>query len=135
MRTQHFHEKGIFAIMKRSKYSYHHPKPLTADHRLPPPPIGHPPPPPSRGYFWKFIKYSQKFNLHIKHSKNIIPVKVISKNTIPKNMKIYSICQTHLELGGKWWGWWQCWRGQWGKFDVGGKFWFCRTKSCCSRIK
>ena len=29
---QHFHRKGIFAIMKRLKYLCHHPKPPAADH-------------------------------------------------------------------------------------------------------
>ena len=34
----HFHGKGMFAIVKRPKYPYHHPKPPTIDHRRPPPP-------------------------------------------------------------------------------------------------
>ena len=33
---QHSHGKGIFVIVKRSKYSYHHPKPPATDHRLSP---------------------------------------------------------------------------------------------------
>ena len=36
MGIQHSHGKGIFAIVKRPKYLYHHPKPPATDHRLQP---------------------------------------------------------------------------------------------------
>ena len=87
MGIQHSHGKGMFAIVKRPKYLYHHPKPPAIDHHRPPPPplaalhrrrrwplatlcrhrpvtCHHLP----QGYFWKFVNYSQEFNLHTKHS-------------------------------------------------------------------
>ena len=56
MEIQHSHGKGLFAIMKRLKYHYHHPKPPATDHRLPRP-AGHLAPPLSR----EFLKIYQIF--------------------------------------------------------------------------
>ena len=90
---QHFREKRMCAMIKISKYPYHHPKPLAIDHRLPPsitatshrllsPPARHRPPstnhqqPPSSRVFFKIyqifprIKFAHQKRLkyHIRKS-------------------------------------------------------------------